>query len=71
MLGGQKFLNNHPNSKIASYYKDGYEWFAENLFCDNVYEFQEKFGKNLFDDGIDCKQFLEDYFDIKFNSDKS
>lgn len=65
--GGQKFLNEHPNSKIASYYKDGYEWFAENLFCDNVYEFQEKFGgNNLFGDKIDCKAFLEDYFKIKF-----
>jgi phosphoadenosine phosphosulfate reductase len=64
--GGQKFLDSHPNSKIVSYYNDAYEWFTENLFCDNVREFQEKFGKNLFDDGIDCKKFLEDYFKIKF-----
>lgn len=63
---GQKFLDSHPNSKITSYYKDAYEWFTENLFCDNLSEFQKKFGKNLFDDGIDCKQFLEDYFKIKF-----
>ena len=64
--GGQKFLDSHPNSKITSYYKDAYEWFTGNLFCDNLFEFQKKFGKNLFDDGIDCKQFLEDYFKIKF-----
>lgn len=65
--GGQKFLDEHPNSKIASYYKDGYEWFAENLFCKDVHEFQEQFGgNNLFGDKIDCKQFLEDYFKIKF-----
>ena len=64
--GGQKFLDSHPNSKIVSYYNDAYEWFTENLFCDNVREFQEKFGKSLFDDGIDCKKFLEDYFKIKF-----
>lgn len=64
--GGQKFRDSHPNSKITSYYKDAYEWFTCNLFCDNLFEFQEKFGKNLFDDGIDCKQFLEDYFKIKF-----
>lgn len=64
--GGQKFLDSHPNSKITSYYKDAYEWFTGNLFCDNLFEFQNKFGKNLFDYGIDCKQFLEDYFKIKF-----
>jgi phosphoadenosine phosphosulfate reductase len=64
--GGQKFLDEHPNSKIASYYKDGYEWFAENLFCKDVHEFQEQFGgNNLFGDKVDCKQFLEDYFKIK------
>lgn len=30
--------------------------------------FQKRFGKNLFDDGIDCKLFLENYFNIKFKT---
>jgi len=37
-----------------------------DLFCESLQDFQNKFGKNLFNDGIDCKKFLEDYFNIKF-----
>ena len=65
--GGRYYLDKHPNSKIASLVKDAYEFFCFDVFCERSYvKFQEKFGKNLFDDGIDCKQFLEDYFKIKF-----
>lgn len=64
--GGQ-YLENHPVSKIATLCKDGYQFFCFDVFCErsNV-RFQQMFGKNLFDDGIDCKKFLEDYFNIKF-----
>jgi hypothetical protein len=48
--------------------KDGYELFVLSLFCERNYtKFQEEFGGyNLFGEKVDCKQFLEDYFKIKF-----
>lgn len=65
--GGQKFLHSHPNSKIHEHFNDVYEWFCMAIFTNSMREFQEKFGgNNLFGEKIDCKQFLEDYFKIKF-----
>lgn len=65
--GGGQYLANHPDSKINKLVKDKYQFFVFDVFCErNNNRFQEKFGKNLFDDGIDCKKFLEDYFKIKF-----
>lgn len=65
--GGGQYLDNHPLSKINKLCKDAYEFFCFDVFCERSNtRFQEKFGKNLFDDGIDCKTFLEDYFKIKF-----
>lgn len=53
-------------TKNNSQFNNVYEKFVCLLFCDNLVEFKKKFGKNLFNDGIDCKTFLEDYFNIKF-----
>lgn len=65
--GGQKYLDSHPNSKIHKLFNDVYEWFCMAIFTNSMREFQEQFGgNNLFGDKIDCKQFLEDYFGIKF-----
>ena len=38
-----------------------------NVFCTGLKDFNERFRRigMLFDDGIDCKKFLEDYFHIK------
>lgn len=65
--GGGYFLDSHPLSKIATLCKDAYQFFCFDVFCErsNI-RFQEKFGKTLFDDGINCKEFLENYFNIKF-----
>ena len=64
--GGGYWLDNHQVSKNASYFKDVYEWLCMSIFCESLHEFHTRFGKNLFNDGIDCKKFLEDYFNIKF-----
>jgi hypothetical protein len=63
--GGQKWFENHKDIKTTQRFNNIYELFVFTVFCQNIKEFQERFGKNLFDDGIDCKQFLEDYFKIK------
>lgn len=59
---GNQFFEKKGN-KIK--FKTFYEQFTMDLFCDSIDEFQQRFGKNLFNDGIDCKQFLENYFNIK------
>jgi len=65
--GGGQYIDTHPLSKMAKLVKDGYEFFCFDVFCEgsNV-RFQQMFGKNLFDNGINCKEFLENYFNIKF-----
>lgn len=64
--GGGRFLQDHPDCKMARLVKDAYEFFCFDVICErsNV-RFQEKFGPTLFDDGIDCKAFLERTFKIK------
>lgn len=63
--GGQKYLQTHPQSKNHKNFKNVYEWFTFALYCDNMIEFKERFGSTLFDDGIDCKKYLEQQFNIK------
>lgn len=60
----RKQIQTHPNTKWIKIFNE-YEAMCFQLFCNNYNEFKERFGKNLFDDGIDCKAFLEDYFNIK------
>lgn len=63
---GQKFFDKYPQSSNAKRFGgDVYKWFCMDLFCDNMADFEMKFGKNMFDEGLDCKQFLMDYFKIQ------
>lgn len=64
--GGEYFLDNHPHSATTQRFNNVYDWLCMSIFCNNMVEFEQKFGKNLFNDGIDCKKFLENYFNIKF-----
>lgn len=64
LRGGRNFIDSHPNAKFAANIHNEYELFCMHLFCQNFEEFRMKFGKNLFDDGINCKEFLQDYFKI-------
>lgn len=64
-LRGGYFYRLHSNNwKNKKYFHNVFEWFVCYLFCDSFSEFQERFGPNLFDGGIDCKEFLENYFNI-------
>lgn len=55
------------NRKDEKLFKNVYEWFTMTVFCDTMAEFKERFGVNLFDEGIDCKHFLEDYFNVNLD----
>lgn len=62
----QKYLLNHPNTPIREYVKDVYEWFVLQLFCDSKEDFRIRFGRTLFNAPVNCREFLENYFNIKF-----
>ena len=68
--GGRKYLLKHKDDKNSSVYKyfngNVYEWFCMQLFCNSMDEFYKMFGSNMFEEKIDCKTFLENYFNIKF-----
>ena len=68
--GGQ-FIDNHKDSNIARYCKNGYEFFCFDVYCcRSNKQFQQKFGgNNLFGWKIDCKTFLEEQFNLKFKED--
>lgn len=62
--GAQRFLDTHPDNKLHYQFKDAYEWFAYTLYCDNLAEFRDRFGVDMFGKSIDCKRHLETLFDI-------
>lgn len=64
LRGGYYYRQHHKCWKNKEYFHNVYEWFVCYLFCDSIYEFQERFGRNLFNGGVDCKEFLENYFNI-------
>lgn len=64
-LGGGRYRYEHTLVKNKRYFHNVYEWFVCYLFCDSIREFRERFGPNLFNGGVDCKEFLENYFKIE------
>lgn len=67
VLGGEYWLDNHQHTKSYNRHNgDIYRALCFHIFCETQQDFENKFGKNLFNDGIDCKTFLEGYFNIKF-----
>ena len=65
LRAGQHYRENHFKQKNRQYFHNIYEWFVFSLFCESINEFRIRFGPNLFNGGVDCKEFLENYFHIK------
>lgn len=65
LKNGQRYLDSHPNANYAKKYKDSYEYFVVDTFRDKIKDVEQKIKPNMFDEGIDCKKFIEDYFKIK------
>ena len=59
----QKFIDSHPNSKLAKNHVSAIECFVRDVFCENAREF-ELIKSGMFGEP-DFKKFLEEYFDIK------
>lgn len=60
--GGMQFIDNHKDSETAKKYKNAYNRFFRNLFCNSDEDYRLK-TTGMFGN-LDCKQWLEDYFKI-------
>lgn len=60
---GLVYWEAHPNIKIHDNFESIYDLFVHNVFFDSYAKFRE-YKYNLFET-VDCKKFLEDYFNIK------
>ena len=63
---GLIWWNNHPNAACHKKYESIYELFVSNVFFKSVEETKLAVDGGFFGEIIDCKKFLEDYFNIKF-----
>ena len=64
------YFDNHyknTNRKGKTLFNSVFEFFTMQVFTESMQEFKERFGPNLFDDGIDCKKFLEEYFNVSLD----
>lgn len=64
------YFDNHyknENRQGQKLFDDVFQWFTMTVFTESMEEFRERFGRNLFDDGIDCKKFLEEYFNVSLD----
>ena len=60
---GAIYLKNKPKGKIFKTFQgDVYAWLCKEVFTGSTYEFDLRF-KGLFP--VDCKEFLENYFNVK------
>lgn len=66
----QRYLDTHPNCKtVAKWgYRNAYEQLVRDLFFDKQEKFDNAVNGGMFGDTerVDCKKFLENYFNIKF-----
>jgi phosphoadenosine phosphosulfate reductase len=60
---GQRYIDAHPNTKVAKIYGNGYEMFVKHLFYDTLKDFYE--ARSGMFGWIDCKKKLEEYFGIE------
>lgn len=65
LRGAQSYFNDHPDGKMTQTWKaNAYDYLAFYIFCENITEYKQRMGATLFDDGIDTRQFLQDFFQI-------
>lgn len=67
LRAGYKWWKNKPNTKSHEKFTDIYELFVSNIFFDSYNRSMAIIRGGLFNDRIDCKKWLENYFNIKLN----
>ncbi len=60
-----RYYCNHAKKYKQIHYDSVYEWMTRDLFYTYEKDFDKSKEKNLFDDKINYKQFLENYFKVK------
>ena len=61
---GQIYLDTHPQSNAKKKFGDVYGLMYHNMFCSSYGDYLRKTSVNLFGKTLDCKAFLEEYFNI-------
>ena len=61
---GKKWWKSHPNLKSKEKFSDIYELFVSIIFFDSYEKSMIAIRGGVFNDPIDCKKWLEDYFKI-------
>ena len=67
LRAGQKWWNSHPNIKSRKKFSDIYELFVSIIFFKSYENSMLSIKGGIFNDPIDCKKWLEDYFRIKLD----
>lgn len=67
LRAGQKWWESHPNLKSKEKFSDIYELFVSIIFFDSYEKSMLTINGGIFNDRIDCKKWLEDYFKIKLD----
>lgn len=65
LRAGQKWWISHPNVKSHKNFSDIYELFVSNIFFSSYESSMLSIKGGLFNDPIDCKKWLEKYFNIQ------
>jgi 3'-phosphoadenosine 5'-phosphosulfate sulfotransferase (PAPS reductase)/FAD synthetase len=58
------WMRNHPQVKSIKKFGDAYGLIYHNLFCDSYDDFLYKTQTDLWGNKLDCKEYLERYFNI-------
>ena len=67
LRAGQKWWDSHPNIRSKENFSDIYELFVSSIFFESYEKSMLAFRVGVFNDRIDCKKWLEDYFKIKLD----
>lgn len=65
LRAGKKWWDERPNISCHSKYSSIYELFVSNVFFHSYQETRMAISGGLFGEKIDCKKFLEEYFNVK------
>ncbi len=64
LRAGKKWWESHPNLKSKEKFSDIYELFVSSIFFDSYEKSMIAIRGGIFNNPIDCKKWLEDYFKI-------
>ncbi len=67
LRAGLKWWNSHPNIKSRKKFSDIYELFVSIIFFKSYENSMLSIKGGIFNDPIDCRKWLEDYFKIKLD----